>query len=126
MDVGNTKLFVKADTAEAEAAMDRLEATLDRILEKQELVAGRTEKRTPGFNISGLAEIIREKDAELLQAYPELHESEKEMSGFGAQLRAAIRSGKHEQPYVDKDGIVRDLAEEPHCRDDCNCHGEAE
>ncbi len=41
MDVGNMKLFVKADTTEAQAAMDRLEATLDRILEKQELVAGR-------------------------------------------------------------------------------------
>ncbi len=41
MDVGNMKVFVKADTTEAQAAMDRLEATLDRILEKQELVAGR-------------------------------------------------------------------------------------
>lgn len=41
MDLEALTVNVRANTAEAEAAMDRLEASVDRILHKQELVAGR-------------------------------------------------------------------------------------
>lgn len=41
MDIKALTVTIKANTAEAETAMSRLEVSVDRILKKQELVAGR-------------------------------------------------------------------------------------